>query len=168
MVWVGTVTMLVGVLYAMVQTDLKRLLAFSTVSQIGYMITGIGLGTPLASPLDYCTVSTMDFLKEVCSWLPGRCSTQPARGTWISSADLPPKMPRTTSAWMISVGSMMGIPLMSGFASKWMVYTAALQSGMDHSGAGRMDRQYRYGLLLYPGHRLRVSRFSDRGQRTRS
>src|SRR6266702_4463614 len=46
-VWIGTVTMVVGVMYAMVQTDLKRMLAFHTVSQIGYMITGIGIGTPL-------------------------------------------------------------------------------------------------------------------------
>ena len=35
-------------MYAMVQTDLKRMLAFSTVSQIGYMIMGLGIGTPLA------------------------------------------------------------------------------------------------------------------------
>ena len=39
------------------------------------------------------------------------------------------KMPRTTLSWLIGVGSMMGIPLMSGFASKWMLYAAALQAG---------------------------------------
>ena len=38
-------------------------------------------------------------------------------------------MPRTTVVWLISVGSMMGIPFMSGFASKWLLYTAALQAG---------------------------------------
>ncbi len=48
LIWIGTVTMAVGVMYAMVQTDLKRMLAFSTVSQIGYMMMGIGIGTPLA------------------------------------------------------------------------------------------------------------------------
>ncbi|MGB7985406.1 MAG: proton-conducting transporter membrane subunit, partial [Terracidiphilus sp.] len=48
LVWIGTVTMAVGVMYAMVQTDLKRMLAYSTVSQIGYMMMGIGIGTPLA------------------------------------------------------------------------------------------------------------------------
>ncbi len=47
MMWTGVVTMMVGVAYAMVQQDLKRMLAFSTVSQIGYMIIGIGMGTPL-------------------------------------------------------------------------------------------------------------------------
>ena len=39
------------------------------------------------------------------------------------------RMPRTTLSWLIGVGSMMGIPLMSGFASKWMLYAAALESG---------------------------------------
>ena len=39
------------------------------------------------------------------------------------------KMPQTTLSWFIGVGSMMGIPLMSGFASKWMLYAAALQAG---------------------------------------
>jgi len=39
------------------------------------------------------------------------------------------KMPQTTLSWLIGVGSMMGIPLMSGFASKWMLYAAALQAG---------------------------------------
>ncbi len=48
LMWIGTVTMAVGVMYAMVQTDLKRMLAFSTVSQIGYMMMGLGIGTPLA------------------------------------------------------------------------------------------------------------------------
>jgi len=38
-------------------------------------------------------------------------------------------MPRTTLSWLIGAGSMMGIPLMSGFASKWMLYAAALQAG---------------------------------------
>jgi NADH:ubiquinone oxidoreductase subunit 5 (subunit L)/multisubunit Na+/H+ antiporter MnhA subunit len=52
MVWVGTVTMLVGVLCAMVQNDLKRMLAYSTVSQICYMITGIGIGVAQAYAAD--------------------------------------------------------------------------------------------------------------------
>src|ERR1017187_3418024 len=38
-------------------------------------------------------------------------------------------MPQTTLSWLIGAGSMMGIPLMSGFASKWMLYAAALQAG---------------------------------------
>ena len=52
----GCATILVGALFALVQTDLKRLLAFSTISQLGYIITGLGLGTNLglAAGLFYC------------------------------------------------------------------------------------------------------------------
>src|ERR1019366_6028928 len=48
LIWVGTVTMAVGGMYAMVQTNLKRMLACSSVSQIEYMMLGLGIGTPLA------------------------------------------------------------------------------------------------------------------------
>jgi multicomponent Na+:H+ antiporter subunit A len=130
MLWVGTVTMLVGVLYALVQTDLKRLLAFSTVSQIGYMITGIGLGTPLGIAAGLLHCINHGFFKSSLFLAAG--SVQHATGTrdMDQLGGLASKMPRTTAVWMIGVGSMMGIPLMSGFASKWLVYTAALQSGM--------------------------------------
>jgi len=130
MLWVGTVTMLVGVLYALVQTDLKRLLAFSTVSQIGYMITGIGLGTPLGIAAGLLHCINHGFFKSSLFLAAG--SVQHATGTrdMDELGGLAGKMPRTTAVWMIGVGSMMGIPLMSGFASKWLVYTAALQKGM--------------------------------------
>jgi multicomponent Na+:H+ antiporter subunit A len=130
MLWVGTVTMLVGVLYALVQTDLKRLLAFSTVSQIGYMITGIGLGTPLGIAAGLLHCINHGFFKSSLFLAAG--SVQHATGTrdMDQLGGLASKMPRTTAVWMIGVGSMMGIPLMSGFASKWLVYTAALQKGM--------------------------------------
>jgi multicomponent Na+:H+ antiporter subunit A len=128
-VWVGTITMLVGVMYAMVQSDLKRMLAFHTVSQIGYMITGIGIGTPLGITAGLLHCLNHGFFKGGLFLSAG--AVQHATGTRDMNqlGGLAQRMPRTTFAWLISVGSMMGIPLMSGFASKWMLYTAALQAG---------------------------------------
>jgi multicomponent Na+:H+ antiporter subunit A len=129
LVWIGTVTMAVGVMYAMVQTDLKRMLAFSTVSQIGYMMMGIGIGTPLAIAAGLLHCLNHGFFKGGLFLTAG--SVQHAAGTRDMNqlGGLAMKMPRTTLSWLIGVGSMMGIPLMSGFASKWMLYAAALQSG---------------------------------------
>jgi len=129
LVWIGTVTMAVGVMYAMVQTDLKRMLAFSTVSQIGYMMLGIGIGTPLAIAAGLLHCLNHGFFKGGLFLTAG--SVQHAAGTRDMNklGGLAQKMPRTTLSWLIGVGSMMGIPLMSGFASKWMLYAAALQSG---------------------------------------
>jgi multicomponent Na+:H+ antiporter subunit A len=129
MVWIGTATMAVGVMYAMVQTDLKRMLAFSTVSQIGYMMMGIGIGTPLAITAGLLHCLNHGFFKGGLFLTAG--SVQHATGTRDMNrlGGLAGKMPQTTLSWLIGVGSMMGIPLMSGFASKWMLYTAALQDG---------------------------------------
>jgi multicomponent Na+:H+ antiporter subunit A len=129
LMWVGTVTMAVGVMYAMVQTDLKRMLAFSTVSQIGYMMMGLGIGTPLAITAALLHCLNHGFFKGGLFLTAG--SVQHATGTRDMNklGGLASKMPRTTLSWLIGVGSMMGIPLMSGFASKWMLYAAALQAG---------------------------------------
>lgn len=129
LMWIGTVTMAVGVMYAMVQTDLKRMLAFSTVSQIGYMMMGIGIGTPLAITAGLLHCLNHGFFKGGLFLTAG--SVQHAAGTRDMNklGGLAGKMPQTTLSWLIGVGSMMGIPLMSGFASKWMLYAAALQAG---------------------------------------
>jgi NADH:ubiquinone oxidoreductase subunit 5 (subunit L)/multisubunit Na+/H+ antiporter MnhA subunit len=129
MVWIGTITMAVGVMYAMVQSDLKRMLAYSTVSQIGYMMMGLGIGTPLAITAGLLHCLNHGFFKGGLFLTAG--SVQHAAGTRDMNqlGGLASRMPRTTLSWLIGVGSMMGIPLMSGFASKWMLYAAALQSG---------------------------------------
>ena len=127
--WIGTVTMAVGVMYAMVQTDLKRMLAFSTVSQIGYMMMGLGIGTPLAITAGLLHCLNHGFFKGGLFLTAG--SVQHAAGTRDMNqlGGLAQRMPQTTLSWLIGVGSMMGFPLMSGFASKWMLYAAALRPG---------------------------------------
>ena len=129
MIGIGCVTMLVGAMYAMLQSDLKRMLAFSTVSQIGYMITGIAIGTPLAvtAALFHCLAH--GFFKGGLFLAAG--SVQHATGTRNMNelGGLAARMPRTTAVWLISAGCTMGVPLMSGFTGKWMLYSAALQAG---------------------------------------
>lgn len=129
LVGIGTVTMAVGVMYAMVQNDLKRMLAFSTVSQIGYMMLGIGIGTPLAITAALLHCLNHGFFKGGLFLNAG--AVQHATGTRDMNelGGLAERMPRTTLCWFIGVGNMAGIPLMSGFVSKWMLYAAALQAG---------------------------------------
>jgi len=129
LIGVGTLTMALGVMYAMVQTDLKRMLAFSTVSQIGYMMLGLGIGTPLAITAGLLHCLNHGFFKGGLFLNAG--AVQHAAGTRDMNelGGLAQRMPRTTVCWLIGVGNMAGIPLMSGFVSKWMLYAAALQAG---------------------------------------
>ena len=129
LVWIGTITMAVGVMYAMVQTDLKRMLAFSTVSQIGYMMMGLGIGTPLAITAGLLHCLNHGFFKGGLFLTAGAVQHSTGTRDMNQLGGLAQRMPRTTLSWLIGVGSMMGIPLMSGFASKWMLYAAALQAG---------------------------------------
>jgi len=129
LVSIASVTMMVGVMYALVQSDLKRMLAFSTVSQIGFMLLGIGIGTPLGIMAGLLHCLNHGFFKGGLFLNAG--AVQHAAGTRDMNClgGLASRMPRTTLCWLVGVGNMAGIPLMSGFVSKWMLYAAAIQAG---------------------------------------
>jgi multicomponent Na+:H+ antiporter subunit A len=129
LVAIATVTMLVGVMYALVQSDLKRMLAFSTVSQIGYMLLGIGIGTPLGIMAGLLHCLNHGFFKGGLFLNAGAVQHSAGTRDMNCLGGLAGRMPRTTLCWLVGVGNMAGIPLMSGFVSKWMLYAAALQAG---------------------------------------
>jgi len=81
--WLGAGTLLIGVFFALAQHDLKRLLAFHTVSQIGYMMLGLGLGTPLgiAAGLFHCLNHACS--RAASSSAPVQYSAARERATWI-------------------------------------------------------------------------------------
>jgi len=83
---IGCITMVVGALFAIKQTDLKRLLAFSTISQLGYIIAGLGLGTSfgVAAALFYCF--SHGLFKGLYFCVPARCSKLPAHAIWANLA----------------------------------------------------------------------------------
>ncbi len=125
----GCVTMLVGALFALTQTDLKRLLAYSTISQLGYIITGLGLGSPLglAAGLFYCF--SHGLFKGTLFLCAG--AVQHAAGTrdMRQLGGLARRMPHTARIWLIASAAIIGVPLSNGFVAKWLLYDAALESG---------------------------------------
>mgnify|MGYP000866139656 FL=1 len=125
----GCLTMIVGALFALVQTDLKRLLAFSTISQLGYIITGLGLGTPygIAAGLFYCL--SHGLFKGTLFLCAG--AVQHATGTrdMRQLGGLAKAMPGTHRIWLVAAAALIGVPLTNGFVAKWMLYSAALNAG---------------------------------------
>ena len=128
-IWIGTITLLVGGLYAMVQSDLKRLLAFSTVSQIGYMVLALGLSTPLGIAAGLLHCLNHGLFKGGLFLCAG--AIQQATGTrdMDRMGGLGRYMPATFTLWLIGAGAIAGVPLLSGFVSKWLIYNAALEAG---------------------------------------
>jgi multicomponent Na+:H+ antiporter subunit A len=125
--WIGTITLLVGAVFGLAQQDLKRLLAYSTVSQIGYMMLGLGLGTPLAIAAGLLHCLNHGLFKASLFLCAG--AVQHACGTRDMDrlGGLGRRMPRTMVLWLIGAGSITGVPLLNGFVSKWLLFNAALQ-----------------------------------------
>ena len=125
----GCVTMLVGALFALIQVDLKRLLAFSTISQLGFILTGLGLGTGLgvAAGIFYCL--SHGLFKATLFLCAG--VVQHATGTrdLTRLGGLATRLPGTTHLWLVAAAAIIGVPLTNGFVAKWLLFTAALDSG---------------------------------------
>lgn len=127
--WLGATTIVLGALLALAQKDLKRLLAYSTVSQIGYMMLGLGLGTPLAVAAGLLHCLNHGLFKGGLFLCAG--AVQHATGTRDMDrlGGLGRQMPRTMALWLVVAGSIAGVPLLNGFVSKWLLYDAALEAG---------------------------------------
>ena len=125
----GCVTMLVGALFALIQVDLKRLLAFSTISQLGFILTGLGLGTGLgvAAGIFYCL--SHGLFKATLFLCAG--VVQHATGTrdLRRLGGLAVLLPNTTRVWLVASAAIIGVPLTNGFVAKWLLFTAALDAG---------------------------------------
>ena len=91
------------------ETDLKRLLAFSTISQLGYLITGLGIGTPAAIAAALFYTFSHGLFKGTLFLCAG--SVQHGTGTrdMRELGGLSSKFPRTTLAWLIAAAAIIGV-----------------------------------------------------------
>jgi len=124
----GIISMVVGALLALGQKDFKRLLAYSSISQIGYIIFAFGLGTPLGflgalfHLFNHSTFKSLLFLNSgAVVYATGNRDLEKMGG-------LSQKMPVTSTTSLIASMSISGIPPFSGFWSKLIIIIAALQA----------------------------------------
>ena len=125
----GAVTVIAAVMMALVQHDLKRLLSFHAVSQVGYMILGIGTGTAigLAGGLFHMLNNT---IYKSALFL---CAGVVEKATGTTDLDrlggMAKVLPITFIVCTVAALSISGIPPLNGFASKWMIYQGIISSG---------------------------------------
>ncbi len=129
----GAVTMFIGVTMALAQHDFKRLLAFHSISQIGYVITAIGLGTALGLNAGLFHAMNHTLFKGLLFLTAGAVLTATGTTNLDKLGGLSKRMPVTTVCFLVGAFSISGLPPFNGFASKWMVYqaiyTKAVESG---------------------------------------
>ncbi len=131
----GAVTVIAAVLMALVQHDLKRLLSFHAVSQVGYMILGIGTGTAigLAGGLFHMLNNTV--YKSALFLGAGMVEKETGTTNLDRLGGLAKLMPVTFIVCAVAALSISGIPPLNGFASKWMIYQGIISSGDNGSFA---------------------------------
>ena len=130
---IGAVTIIAAVMVAMVQHDLRRLLSYHAISQVGYMVLGIGTMSPigLAGALFHMLNNS---IYKSCLFL--SCGAVKKRTGTTNLADLgglAKVMPLTFIACLISSLAISGVPPFNGFTSKWLIYQGILETGLKGS-----------------------------------
>jgi len=127
MMVVGAVTIIAAVLMAMLQHNLKRLLAFHAVSQVGYMVLGIGTGTPIGIVGGLFHMINNAIYKSNLFLMSGTVGRAAGSDEIEEMGGLARHLPVTFVCGAISAAAISGIPPFNGFISKWLVYQGALQ-----------------------------------------
>jgi multicomponent Na+:H+ antiporter subunit D len=129
LVWLGAVMAIYGVVYAVLENDARRLLAYHIISQVGYMVCGVGLGTTLALNGASSHAFAHILYKALLFMGAGAVMYTTGKRKLTDLGGMYKSMPITMTLYMIGGFSISAVPLFSGFVSKSMVVTAAAE---DH------------------------------------
>ena len=140
LVFIGCISMFVCVTMALNQHDFKRLLAFHSISQIGYILTSLGLCTALGMAGGLYHAINHTLFKGLLFLTAG--SVLYATGTTYleNLGGLARKMPKTTILFLIGAFSISGIPPFNGFYSKWLIYQATFEKAAETGTIGYRAR----------------------------
>ncbi len=131
---VGAVTIIAAVMMALVQHDFKKLLGYHAVSQVGYMVLGLGTGNPIGIAGGLFHMLNHAIYK-CCLFLSGGNVEHKTKTSDLDSlGGLAKVMPITFFTTLVSAFAISGIPPLNGFVSKWMVYQALVEKGKDGGG----------------------------------
>ncbi len=125
----GVISMVVGAVLAIVQDDIKRMFAYSSISQVGYIIFALGVGTPLALLGGLFHLFNHACFKSLLFLNAGAIEYSSGTRSLKKLGGLGAKMPVTAGAGFLGAMSISGIPPFAGFWSKLIIIVAGLQAG---------------------------------------
>jgi multicomponent Na+:H+ antiporter subunit D len=155
LLWIAAATMIYASLRALQQHELKKLLAFSTVSQVSYIILGVALLGPIAATGALVHLVHQGLMKVTLFYCAGNFA-ESLRVHQLREMDgIGQRMPLTMAAFTVGALGMIGVPPIAGFISKWYLGLGALEVGQDWVllvlvGSGLLNAAY-FLPLLYRG-----------------
>ena len=127
--WLGLLSMVAGGLLATGQKDIKRLFAYSSISQVGFMVLGLGLGTPLGLIGGLYHMVNHAFFKSLLFLNAGTIEYATGTRKLKRLGGLNRQLPVTAATSLVGSMSIAGIPPFSGFWSKLIIVLACIESG---------------------------------------
>ncbi|MEE4240330.1 MAG: Na(+)/H(+) antiporter subunit D [Desulfopila sp.] len=129
LVFIGATMTCFPIFFAVIENDLRRVLAYSMINQIGFMICGIGIGTALALNGAVSHAFNDIIFKGLLFMSMGAVLHMTGRMNGSDLGGLYKSMPKTAILCIVGAASISAFPLFSGFVSKSMVMSAALEEG---------------------------------------
>ena len=131
LIWAGVIMAIYGVIYAVLENDGRRLLSYCIISQVGYMVCGVGIGTEAAISGVTAHAFAHVLYKALLFMGVGSVLYATGKSKLSDLGGLAKAMPLALGLYMIGAFSISGFPLFSGFVSKSLVIHAAALSGMS-------------------------------------
>ena len=129
LIYIGAAMTFFPIFFAVIENDLRRVLAFSMINQLGFMVCGIGIGTALALNGAVSHAFNDVLFKGLLFMAVGAVITMTGRSKASDLGGLYKTMPITATLCIIGAATISAIPLFAGFVSKSMVMQAALNEG---------------------------------------
>ena len=127
--WVGMLTALFGALLAVFQEDAKYLLAYSSMSQIGYIVTALALATHMGWTAGIYLTLLHFAVKGMLFLAIAGVIVRTGRSRFHELGGLIKNMPLTFVSVLIAIIGVSGVPPLAGFGGKWLIYSALLERG---------------------------------------
>ncbi len=129
LIWVGSLMTMFPIFYAVIENDLRRVLGYSMINQIGFMVVGVGLGTHMGINGAVAHAFNDVFFKGLLFMSMGAVLLRAGKINGSELGGLYKSMPATAGLCMVGAASISAFPLFSGFVSKSMVMVAAADGG---------------------------------------
>ncbi|MCF8295577.1 MAG: hypothetical protein K9I34_05880 [Bacteroidales bacterium] len=133
--WIGAITTLMGNMSAAFQEDAKRLLAYSSIAQLGYILFAFSMMTHIGWLAGFTYTINHFLFKAILFLIIGAIVVKLGTHNMYEMGGMIKKMPFSFIAVLISIIVIGGIPPLSGFAGKWLFYNAILEKGWYFQGA---------------------------------
>jgi len=130
LIWIGAAMACFAMVYAVIENDLRRVLSYSLINQVGFMVCGIGIGTELAINGAISHAVNDILFKALLFMSIGAVMYRTGKSRCTDLGGLYRTMPITCIFCIIGAASISGFPLFSAFVSKSMIISAAAHGGM--------------------------------------